>query len=91
MEEEVESLNCKLELLEKENFDLKTETKNLKRIIALSKTSSTSVDEISQLKAENQKLKKMIDQSKTNGIPNSKEPSIFSNQDLFTQELTKQF
>ena len=89
MEEEVESLNNKTEIMEKENFDLKTENKNLKKMIAITKN-NFETDENSALKLENQKLRKMVENLKT--FPRSnhpQEPSIFSHQESLNPEFFK--
>ena len=77
--------------MEKENFDLKTENKNLKKMIAITKN-SFETDENCALKLENQKLRKMVENLKTSPqLKNPQEPSIFSHQESVNPEFFKKF
>ena len=73
--------------MEKENFDLKTENKNLKKMVAISKNNHEG-EENSALKLENQKLRRMVENLKTAPpLNNPKEPSLFSQQESINPEF----
>ena len=73
-------LNNRLELIEKDNFELKKENKNLKKIISNSSSPQDS-RELTNLRLENQKLRKMVEGFKLQSGPDLKEPSLMQNQE----------
>lgn len=86
MEEEIESLNQRVEMLEKENLDLKTDNKNLKKALTMARTEPADPQELATLRLENTKLRKMIESIKTGQPGTSKDTSMFSQQESFGQE-----
>ena len=75
-------LNNRIELVEKENFELKQENKNLKKLVSNSNTQQDT-KELNNLRLENQKLRKMIENFKLQSGVTPKEPSIMENPDSF--------
>lgn len=86
LEEEIETLSQRIEMLEKENLDLKTENKNLKKALTMARTDPADPQELATLRLENTKLRRMIESIKTGQPGMSKDTSMFSNQESFGQE-----
>jgi len=86
LEEELESLSQKIEVIEKEKDSLRIENVNLKKLIEITKSKCDS--ETSALQLENQKLRKMVENFKVgNNISIHNEPSIFSHQEYANKEF----
>ena len=86
MEEEVSSLTNKIEILEKENYDLKTENKNLKKLVSMNQKQTEGV-EFTTLKNENQKLRRMIEHLKVQSSREIKYPSSNMNQEKLNEKF----
>ena len=78
-------LNNRLEILEKENFDLKQEIKNLKKLCSGSSNQQMN-KEFQELKFENQKLRHALEGAKGDTASEPREPSLMLNQDSINQE-----
>ena len=87
LEDEVESLNNRIQELEKENYDLRNENKNLKRLLASQGNSKPkqSVPINDSIERDSQ-MHKLLNQSKLSADKKAHQSSSFNNPEFESKE-----